>query len=290
MVGRPFALILAASLCLGLLAVLGPLFGPPQHIGQASQVTIAVGIDANPTGNTATAVGPIDACASLASDQTVAVDLFVTDVQGLAGWQGVLSYDNSVVSVVDANVRLFVAANPASEVASLSPDPLPDTDGAYALLVADLGDKTGESGNGVLARLTLQAVGPGTTALTLSNVLLGDPSAAPIGDVNGDTYFDGPLSGAEIRVDQSCPPATPLAVPSPAVTVEATPTAIGTPAATGTPQPAASPAAQPTPAAPAAEEEGNAVPWALIAGISAGAALAALALGFAYRRVLRRAR
>jgi hypothetical protein len=295
MMGR-WGVAWVVSLALGLMLT-GVAFGQMQEQGQEQTW---VGIDADTAGNTATALGPIDGCISVATGQTVTVDVFVTGVQRLAGWQGELTYDNSVVNIADADAELLLAANPASEVVNVSPDPLPDTDGAYNLVVADLGDRTGESGEGVLARLTLQAVGPGSTALTLSDVLLADPTAAPIGDTNGDTYFDGPVSGAEIRVDEACPSATPLARPTSAATPEtptaatATPSpAVATPpSATATPSPAvATPeATAPTTAGLPKENEGNGVPWALIGGIGGGAVLVVLLLGLAYRLFLRRAR
>lgn len=256
-----------------------------QKESQASQVQTWVGIDADTAGNTAGALGSIDGCVSVASGQTTTVDVFIMDVQQLAGWQGILTFDSSVVTIVDVDTKLFLAANPTSEVANVSPDSLPATDGAYRLVVADLGDRTGESGEGVLARLTLQAVGSGSAVLTLSEVLLSDPSPKAIGDTNGDTYFDGPVSGAEIRVDEACPPATPLSTPRPAATLEATPTATATP-----PPGVTSPTSQGAPADLPEEDGGNGVPWVLIGGIGGGAALVALGLVFGYRRVLSRAR
>jgi hypothetical protein len=278
---RRWGMASVASLALGLILA-GVAFGQTQGESQASQVQTWVGIDADPAGNTATALGPIDGCVSVASGQTVTVDLFIIDVQGLAGWQGSLTYDNSVVNIVDADARLLLAANPASQVVNLSPDSLPDTDGTYRPLVADQGDKTGESGDGVLARLTLQAIGPGVTALTLSHIVLGDPSGQAIGATTGDSSFDGPVTGAEIRVDEACPSATPLSRPTPATALEATPPATATPAPV-----MASPAIYGTPANLPEENGGNGVPWVLIGGIGGGVALAALVLGFAYRRVLR---
>jgi hypothetical protein len=275
------------GLALGLILA-GVAFGQTQEESQASQVQTWLGIDADPAGNTATALGSIDGCVSVASGQTATVDLFIIDVQGLAGWQGAFTYDSSVVTLVSLDASLLLAVNPDSGVVNRSPDPLPDADGSYSLLVADLGDRTGESGEGVLARLTLQAIGSGRTALALSEIVLGDPSGQAIGDVTGDNQFDGPVSGAEIRVDEACPSATPLSKPTPAAPLEVTPPATATPPpATATPPPGvASPAAAGLPK----EDGGNGVPWVLIGGIGGGAALVALGLVFGYRRVLSRAR
>jgi len=283
---RRWGMASVAGLALGLILA-GVAFGQTQEESQASQVQTWLGIDADPAGNTATALGAIDGCVSVASGQTATVDLFIIDVQALAGWQGAFTYDSSVVTLVGLDASLLLAVNPDSGVVNRSPDPLPDADGSYSILVADLGDRTGESGEGVLARLTLQAIGSGRTALALSEIVLGDPSGQAIGDVTGDNQFDGPVSGAEIRVDEACPSATPLSKPTPAAPLEVTPPATATPPpATATPPPGV--------ASPAAglpkEDGGNGVPWVLIGGIGGGAALAVLLLVFGYRRVLRRAR
>lgn len=284
---RRWGMASVVGLALGLILA-GVAFGQTQEESQASQVQTWLGIDADPAGNTATALGSIDGCVSVASGQTATVDLFIIDVQGLAGWQGAFTYDSSVVTLVSLDASLLLAVNPDSGVVNRSPDPLPDADGSYSLLVADLGDRTGESGEGVLARLTLQAIGSGRTALALSEIVLGDPSGQAIGDVTGDNQFDGPVSGAEIRVDEACPSATPLSKPTPAAPLEVTPPATATPPpATATPPPGvASPAAAGLPK----EDGGNGVPWVLIGGIGGGAALVALGLVFGYRRVLSRAR
>ena len=58
---------------------------------------------------------------------------------------------------------------------------IPDSDGTFVVALADFGPNT-ESGEGVLSRITLKGENPGTSALTLADVLINDRNY----DVTGD--------------------------------------------------------------------------------------------------------
>jgi hypothetical protein len=70
-------------------------------------------------------------------------------------------------------------------------------------------------GSGVLARLTLEAAGPGVSDLSVRSVptsagapvgpVLTDSDAQHIGDSDGDSFFDGAILDAQVAVDESCP-------------------------------------------------------------------------------------
>jgi len=255
-----------------------------------------VGIDADPSGNTATSLGVIDDCLSVASGSTFDVDIFVTDVNDLGGWQATFTYNPSVVVLVDAKLDLFLATDPDSNITDLSDFP-PDSDGQFLFAVGDLREKGGEDGSGVLARVTLEAVGSGAASLDLREIVLADWSGNIIGDVDGNDFFDGPVHSAQVAVDQNC-------VSEPLPTETATPEVIASPPAAET---LATPAApSPTPAAtvPATEpagpsqstlapsepaEDGDGFPWAIAgaAGAGAGVLLALAVLGW---RLLRSGR
>jgi hypothetical protein len=164
-----------------------------------------VGIDADPTGNTATTLGAIDACVSVTTGQSFDIDVFVTDVRDLFGWDATLNYDGSVVHLVDMDAQLFQASNPGSQVVDFSSDSLPDTDGSHTLGVGEMTEASADSGSGVLLRLTLTAAAPGTSKVSLTGLMLRDMHGAYVSDPNGDQFFDGSLSEAEIRVDEPCP-------------------------------------------------------------------------------------
>jgi len=282
------------------LALMASVSGQLAHPGEASQVQTAVGIDTDPSGNTATSLGSIEPCISVSSGQTFDVDIFVTDVPNMAGWDARLTYDGSVVNVVGMDTKLFLAANPGSNVIELSPDDLPDSDGAYGIVSADMGEWVGETGSGVLARLSLKAVGEGASALALTEVYLADPSIPPkpIGANSGGKYFGGPISGAQVWVGEACPtgPLPPLTPPPVATT--ATPTPVGavispspatTAARTLPPATATGTASPTTPMSTVEGEDGGGFPWVMVVSAGAAAIVAASAAALVFRWLLRRA-
>jgi len=257
----------------------------------AAQAPVTMGVDADPTGNTAASLGPIDSCVSVSMGDTLEVDLFITNVADLVAWEAYFEYDMTVVNVAGRDVMMFEAGEPRSRVFDLS-EALPDIDGRYRMSVVDIAEPSApESGSGVLGRLTLKAVGAGVSPANLllldidsdgkidAGPFLTSATGEPIGDIDGNAVFDGPISHAQIAVDADCPgttaspsPTTPVASPSP--TPPAPATAIGTPTAT---PPPASPTA-PAPADGDSASDGG-PPWLIVAAAGSVAALAALAAG-----------
>lgn len=273
----------------------------------AAQEAVTIGVDVEPAGNTVTSLGPIDACISVSIGDTFQADVFVTDVADLLAWEMYLVYDMSIINVVSRDVMMFQAANPGSNVFDVS-EGLPDIDGHYRIAAVDLADPPSpDSGSGVLGRLTLKAVGPGVSLLSLSPIditedgridlgpTLKNIEAESIGDLDGDGFFDGGISNGQIAVDTACPGGSPspVAPASPAIETPGISPTPETPA-TATPTQVATPSpASPTPVSPSpADDEGSA--WtggpAIIGYILGGLAVVLLGGGalLAIRR--RRAR
>ena len=231
----------------------------------------AIGVDADPNGNTATSLGAIDQCVSVAKGDTFSVDVFVTDVTNLLAWEAYFSFDGSIVNVTDRDVELFQAANANSDVFDAS-ESLPSSGGLYRLGAVDFGQPPSpDSGSGVLARLTLKAVGAGISPAILITLdadndgkpnlgtQMKDPAETPLGDADGDGFFDGTVFNAQIAVDRDCP-AGPTPTPSPfSTTVEgtaspvvpgATRTGTGTPSATAIGSPTSQATSTTRPATP----------------------------------------
>ena len=224
----------------------------------AAQTPTVVGVDADPTGNTATSLGPIESCVSVATGDTFEVDVFVMDVVDLLAWETTFVYDDAIISIVDHDLQMFQAANPGSNVLDISEN-LPDTDGQYRLSGADIGDPLSpDSGSGVLASLTLKAIGPGVSPARLASIdvdgdgtadlatFLTDVRNDPISDSDDDGVFDGPLFDAEIAVDTACPPDTVVITPrpgsaSPSPNASVSPTVTAEPTSVVRPTPAATP-------------------------------------------------
>ena len=282
-----------------------------------AQTRSSIGVDADPAGNTATSLGPIDSCVSVSTGDTFDVDILVADAIDLLAWEVYFIYDGSIISIVDHDVHMFQAADGESNVFDLS-EVLPDLDARYGVAAADLADPPApDSGSGVLARLTLKAVGPGVSPANVPPIdinddgkidlgpFLNDVRGDPIDDVDDDGFFDGQIFAAQIAVDTACPadgvippPTQVAATPSP--TSPASPTGETTPevteTATATP-PAVSPtptavAASPTPGGPLATEDDEStwtsLPW-IIGYVVGGLALAALLVaGVALLAITRR--
>jgi cell division septation protein DedD len=192
-----------------------------------AQETLTIGVDTDPAGNTATSLGSITPCLSVSDGDTFEVDVFVAGVTDLLAWETYLFYDPSNITLADRDVSMFQAANTGSSVFDAS-EGLPDIDGQYGIGAVDLAEPPApDSGSGVLARLTLKAVGTGVSPLSLSATdvngdgrmdlgpWLRDSQADLILDSDGDGFFDGPIVNAEIRVGGTCPDFTPVPLPSP---------------------------------------------------------------------------
>lgn len=233
--------ILTGALLAGVLS--GIWTGAALHgMSSAAQETVTIGVDAEPTGNTATSLGTFDSCVSVSTDDTFQVDLFVTDVVDLLAWEAYFVYDIEVINVVERDVLLFQEANSGSQVFDAS-ETLPDVDARYRVAAADIAQPPApDSGSGVLARLTLKAVGAGLSPASLSPIdvngdgtidlgpFLNGQRGIPISDADEDGYFDGPIFNAQIAVDEACPSGTPVATPTTAP-VSPSPSLTGTPAA-----------------------------------------------------------
>lgn len=183
-------------------------------------------VDADPTGNEATEVGPHNSCISVATGDSFDIDIVIRDVEDLLAWELYFEYDPTIVEILKRDVRLFQSANRGSAVYDVS-EPLPDDDGLYRLAAADTADPVSpDSGSGVLARLSFVAIGPGVSTASLARrdlngdgkldigPFLRNTDAEPIGDDDGDTLFDNVSGAAQIAVDSPCPPetsSTPLA-------------------------------------------------------------------------------
>jgi DNA-binding beta-propeller fold protein YncE len=167
-----------------------------QQARAAASIGIDVDIDDDDDGspdNAATSLGTIDSCLSVSSGDTFDVDVFIRGADKLRVWSAAFRYDPSVLSVVDVDARMFLAANSASDVKDQS---LGDrgNSGSYDLLVSDVSEEAGvdESGSGVLARITLRAVASG-----LSTVTVAEPFLFPF--QSAET-----IAGTSIAVDEAC--------------------------------------------------------------------------------------
>src|SRR5438132_2427086 len=206
------------ALALGTLLLLfsGPGRGWANHAASQSPSTIGLlAIDANPSGNTATSLGPVDGCARLEPGSIYNVDYVVDAVpqdRPMIGFDVEIRYDPSLFEAVNVDDHLLLAAVGAySPLASLS-DTLPDSDGKLRISVLDTASSTDpqanvESGAGVLARVAFRAKSPGISKIAIG--LDQDPLLYPLVlDTQDEMILADRLSTASLAVGEDCPPVT----------------------------------------------------------------------------------
>ena len=162
------------------------------------------GFDMVPGTSTATSVADVQSCTTLAgAGSTTTIDIIVDQVPaftgaagGLGGYSGTVNFNPAVITINSYMTLMLFAAAPAGVPITFGTDPVPDTDGAWAFSQGELGGGT-EDGEGVAIRLTVEAVGTGTTTLTLT-----EPSVL---DANGLGYTINNTPSGQIVVGDDCP-------------------------------------------------------------------------------------
>jgi hypothetical protein len=210
-----------AALLLSIVA----LTAPPLSVPTAGQEPITLGIDANSEGNGPLTLSTVDPCVSVSGGDTFDVDIYIRDVEELLAWQLYVEFDPAVLEVTGRDVEMFLAGNPGSSVLDVSGRV--DDPGLYPVAAADTSDPpTPDSGSGVLFRLSMRAVGRGTSEIELIvrdvdgdgladlGPLLRNVDGDVLGDTNGDTVFDGPIESAQVAVDTACEDVSPGTTPA----------------------------------------------------------------------------
>ncbi len=196
----------------------GGLGGQPAEAATAT----AVGIDADPTGNTATTLGTIQSCRRVEVGQYFSVDIYVQGVSGgISGFSAMILYNgpSGVLRIptvsqggTDTDVNLLLANASGSNVVNQS-DPLPgvlDASGQYTAAATDQGGPgAAESGDGVLARVTFRALSSGRSSLLLAipnnSPYLTGGDGLPIQPADAFGVYTGTVTGAHIYVGEDCP-------------------------------------------------------------------------------------
>ena len=202
-------LIVLSTIALGL--------GLSAHSSARAQTGPALAVDADATGNTATTLGQRDVCIQVHRGDTFQVDVTAENVERLTAWEGYLKLDLNMVHIVDRSSDLFLGSIPGIEPFDIS-ESVPEgdgDDGRFRMGAAITPDQPmSVSGSGVLTRLTLKAVGPGVTTLSVQPIqtdvgaigtFLRNIDDDLIGDEDGDSFFDGPTLDAKVAVDEDCP-------------------------------------------------------------------------------------
>ena len=163
-------------------------------------------------GNAANSLGTREACNSIAAvgdlleiDVTVkGVPPYVGSAGGLGGFGFDFIYDPAVVTVAAADAAMMLTADGTAPILLSFSDSAPDNDGDFRLDIVELSG-TAESGDGVLIRISLQAVGSGVGVLHVQDTFNQYGDGLPlIADNVGNRYAVGSVLDGEVVVGATC--------------------------------------------------------------------------------------
>jgi hypothetical protein len=201
----PITLSLAVTL-LAILAAWSTTLG-----GTASAAGVSIGLDFNPTGTPANGVynpsslPTFETCREVAIGQQVSIDVFVLDVTTLAAFEADILFDQTKVRAYATSVSLFMGSQVGSSMANDS-TPLPEAleDGLIEVAGHDEGNISGDTGYGVLGRLTFLGLAAGSSPVSVPSLdtngdtildtgaMLRQANGNRINDANADGFYDGP--------------------------------------------------------------------------------------------------
>lgn len=270
---------------------------------QETAEPLTIAIDTNIEGNSDSEIGSIDTCAELAGiGDSFTFDLVIKNVpeaNPIGGYQIDIDYDPSVIritEIIDADAAGSVPPDNVTiltrKVSSggyaflhLSEDP-PDADGSLTASAIDATDDplppdNHEAGDGVLARITAEAVGTGTSDLIIPGPLGGfDGFPDKIindGAHDGAELHVGLLISGRVSVGEPC-----VAPPSPTIIP---------PPETASPQPTIPVDSTPSPASPGGiDSDDDGSDTLLLIGVIAGIWAVAVAISAAWYILRRRRR
>ena len=194
--------VLTVGVIVSSVVLLGHMFGGAQASAPWGDLIIDPIPDAN---NTTSGYGDVEVCrdnndggGDLEINDTFIVDIVIDSAPNITGGSWAFVYNSSVLQV---NASNWGSWKFGAGGIPIEDSPMPDTDGTFNTAYA--GSVT--SGNGVVQRLTLQAVGNGTSDLTLTGWSVADTFAIPHFYPEID-YLD-PLGTIRVVVGpDECPP------------------------------------------------------------------------------------
>ncbi len=186
-----------------------------------------VAIDTDTSGNAANSLGTTQNCLAPTSGSTFTIDMVAKGIPpfanfggGLGGFDFTLLYDPSQLVVTAVNDQMMLATG-THNIISYTEAP-PDTDGHLLVRAYDLSNNP-ESGNGVLARITLNAIGSGQSNLSVIAPPPARDGIPQIVDNENWIYSIQSVDDALIRIDSACGTPTPTPSPTPVPTPTSTP-------------------------------------------------------------------
>lgn len=157
-------------------------------------------------------------------DHTFTVDVTIDDAADLGAFQFDINYDPSVITVTDVTLGPFLGST--GRTAQPIGSHIDNTAGVATFGAFSFGNNAGPDGTGLLATVTLKAVGSGTSALNLQNVLVTDTIAntQSASMQNGTVAVAAPTSTRSATMTPSSTMSPTSTKPTPTKTLDATET------------------------------------------------------------------
>ena len=170
-------------------------------------------IDANPDGNTATSLDPIDGCSRVETGAQLNVDYVVDSIpqdRPMIAFEAEIHYDPQLLEVVAVDYDFLLGAVGAYRPVAGLTDKLPDSDGKFRLSVLDAASTTDpeanvERGAGVLARTTFSAKAAGVSEVAIG--VQQEPALYPyVQDTKNESILAERAGSISLAVGQDCSP------------------------------------------------------------------------------------
>jgi len=155
------------------------------------------------------------------SGHTFTVNVMVDGAVNLGAFQFDVIYDPAVVTVTNVEIGPFLGST-GRTAQSVGPN-IDNVAGTVTFGAFSFGSNAGPEGTGLLAAVTFTAVGSGSSALNLQNVVVTDTMA---------NAQSASIEGGTVTVAAPAPISTPTMIPSPTVPPTAMPTLTSTATAT----------------------------------------------------------
>jgi hypothetical protein len=215
----PLGLTLAFFVALALAVVAYRLAVAPDSVLATHGGADVISVDMVTTGNTSSALGPLEGCIQISAGNSFTIDVTVQgvpphntngtqtpadDTCGIIAYSYRLNYPSAVLTVTastvgDAGINIL-ARNSGSTPINFG-DSAPDSDGAFQPSVLDTGNAVPESGFGVLERLTISSSGGAPAGVYSLQLTANSSGHVP---ASGGTYFPHSLRSGAIAIGQPC--------------------------------------------------------------------------------------
>ena len=163
--------IAVVATAIALTVVLG--FALASEERASAQAVVNFDVDPDITGNTASTLGTVEACAPIVAPTPAFngvsdynIDIVVTgDTQAPVAYDAQLNYDQNVVHVAAPGTNTLIKLPGATD---FSDTPLPDTNGVFVAGAVYLSGGPGTAGNGTIVRVGLDIGGSGLVTFSLN--------------------------------------------------------------------------------------------------------------------------